>query len=101
MNKDAKYSLGIMREELKSEFICPEIKYAFKASIKALEKQIPKEPTKQAYIETQFDDGNDDGFQYFCPICGHIVGGYSNGFEDWIYQEKYCNECGQALRWED
>ena len=87
MNKDAKYSLGIMREELKSEFICPEIKYAFKASIKALEKQIPKEPIQI---------GDAYGVKYGkCPNCRDQVTHFVKG------KEKYCEVCGQRLLWED
>lgn len=37
---DYKYSLDIMRGQLENKYISPEIKYAFKASIEALEKQI-------------------------------------------------------------
>lgn len=40
--KDYKYSLEIMKQELESKYICPEIKYAFNASIEALEKQLPE-----------------------------------------------------------
>lgn len=36
---DYKYSLEIMKQELKNKYISPEIKYAFQASIKALKKQ--------------------------------------------------------------
>lgn len=39
---DYKYSIEIMKQELKNKLICPEVKYAFKASIEALEKQISK-----------------------------------------------------------
>lgn len=44
----------------------------------ALEKQIPKEP-----IEAQLD--------YNCPICGW----------EYLTTERYCPECGQALKWGD
>lgn len=44
--KDYKYSLDIMKQELNSKWICKEVKYAFKASIEALGKQIPKKTTK-------------------------------------------------------
>jgi len=32
------YSLNIMKQELNNKYICPEVKYAFKMSIKALEE---------------------------------------------------------------
>ena len=38
--KDVKYSLAIMQEEVKNQYISPEIKYAFETSIEALESQI-------------------------------------------------------------
>lgn len=44
--KDYKYSLEIMKQELESKYICPEIKYAFNASIEALEKQLQKDVRK-------------------------------------------------------
>ena len=36
---DAKYALEIMKHELGNKYISPEIRYAFKASVEALEKQ--------------------------------------------------------------
>jgi len=37
------YTLDIMKQEINNKYICPEVKYAFKMSIEALEKQIAKE----------------------------------------------------------
>lgn len=81
--KDAKYSLEIMIEEVKNKYISPEIKYAFNASIEALEKQIPM----MAYFE--YDD------EFVCPACDFKDDGYD------VKTLKVCPECGQALKWGD
>lgn len=62
---DYKYALDIMEQELKSQYICPEVKYAFKASIKALEKQIAKENanksrTIQEFVQNLINTHKDD-----------------------------------------
>ena len=49
-------------------------------AIKALEKQIPKKP-----IEKEFHNMP----HCSCPIC---EGGL-------YYEQEYCDECGQALKW--
>lgn len=51
---------------------------AYKSAIKALEKQMPKKP-----IEANIDCN--------CPICGW----------EYLTDELYCPNCGQALKWED
>lgn len=50
-------------------------------AIKALERQIPKEPAHK--------DGD-----YFCQVCGTYCGNVHEGMQ------KYCDECGQALKWD-
>ena len=40
--RDYAYALEIMKQELENKYISPEIKYAFEASIEALEKQMSK-----------------------------------------------------------
>ncbi|HZJ98401.1 MAG TPA: hypothetical protein VFC79_00255 [Tissierellaceae bacterium] len=79
--RDSQYSLEIMEEELSNKYISPEIKYAFKNSIKALEKQIP---LQVGDIHGDYDP------QYYCMICGEIT-----RFE----HQKYCIQCGQRLGW--
>ena len=49
---------------------------AVKMGMAALEKQIPKEPIKAIY-------------NCNCPVCGF----------EYLTDEKYCQECGQALKW--
>jgi len=73
--KDYKYSLNIMKQELNSKWICPEVKYAFKSSIEALEKQIPQQVIKTEQIKSR------------CPVCGIS--------SDW----HYCPNCGQRLKY--
>ena len=62
-------------------------------SIKALEKQISKEPEYEA-------DGYADGelvYDYAkCPICGH---NFEYEINDWGC--NYCSNCGQKLEWSD
>ena len=54
--------------------------------IDALEKQIPKEPTK-------------DGRKYFCLDCRGSVGEVV--FDETIYGMFFCSNCGQKINWED
>ena len=75
---DFKYTLEIMREELNNNYICPEVKYAFNASIEALEKQIPKKVT----------------YEGFCPNCRTQYPMYPP------FSNKYCSNCGQKLDWD-
>ena len=49
-------------------------------AIEALEKQIPKKPV------------DCDG--YYCPNCGARVDDDGRG-----YEQPYCMECGQAIKW--
>lgn len=79
--KDYKYALEIMQQELKNQFICPEVKYAFEASIEALEKQIPQR-TDDITAVNKFGR---------CPICMNIVS---------PFRIKFCSECGQKLQWD-
>ena len=48
-------------------------------AIKALERQMPKEPAHK--------DGD-----YFCQVCGTYCGNVHDGMQ------KYCDECGQRLK---
>lgn len=60
---------------------------ALDMAIEALEKQIPRKTVEQG-----------DGIDYNCPACGRYVG-YIDAMA-WETQ-KYCGECGQALKWAD
>ena len=51
--------------------------------IDALEKQIPQKTNTKFY--------NDGSAEYICPICEGAVND----------DQKFCDECGQALYWED
>lgn len=55
-------------------------------AVKALEKQIPKEPFYTA------DDDTCLSFHYECPVCGMRL---SKGIL------KYCGECSQRIDWSE
>ena len=63
-------------------------------AIKALEKQIPKNPLKQKFgfcdLVGFFD------FRLVCPECEQPIARYFNKKE---YKPRYCHNCGQALDW--
>ena len=52
---------------------------------KALEKQIPKKPTRGKYGHTE------------CACCGWVVESFCGDLE----QYPFCPNCGQAIDWED
>lgn len=61
-------------------------------AIKALEKQIPKEPD---LIGDGYDDnGNLVYDTWICPCC-------ETQYELYYDDYKFCPECGQALDWSD
>lgn len=72
-------------------------RYYMGLAVKALERQIPKKPKKQPYMQKEFDSGT----EYLCPNCELLVGGYSDDLEDWCGQHDYCEDCGQKLDWEE
>ena len=67
---------------------CKGSDYAFSAiaeAQKALEKQIPKKPTRGKYGHTE------------CACCGWIVESFCGDLE----QYPFCPHCGQAIDWRD
>ena len=87
--KDYKYALEIIRQEIKSSYICPEVKYAFEANIEALEKQIPKKPIIERWSPS------------LCPSCKEEL---SESMGDGYYKHwtsKNICDCGQKLKWDD
>lgn len=89
---DYKYSLDIMEQELNSKWICPEIKYALKASIEALGKQIPQRPTHLT-VKNDIKIGNFI-FHKGCKI-------YRCKCKEWVgYKDPFCKHCGQKLKWD-
>ena len=56
-----------------------ELETIYDMAIKALERQMPKEPAHK--------DGD-----YFCQVCGTYCGNVHDGMQ------KYCDECGQRLK---
>lgn len=65
-----------------------------RVAIKALEKQIPKKPSKLTdtlLIET--------GWAYKCPTCGLACG--ENKYHLEVTEDEfYCTQCGQKLDWD-
>lgn len=61
---------------------------AFEIALVNLEKKIPKKPR---FRHTKKFDGYNDGW---CPFCGDYV-------QEYEYDKKYCQECGQALDWSE
>ena len=83
--KDYKYSLEIMKAELKNEYICPEVKYAFKASIEALEKQILRNP------KVMKEPMGNENFWWYCGHCG--------ASRHTACRSNYCGHCGGKVDW--
>ena len=63
-------------ERIRNEAICK--------AVEALEKQIPKKPTRGKYGHTE------------CACCGWIVESFCGDLE----QYPFCPNCGQAIDWE-
>lgn len=65
-------------------------------AISALEKQIPKKPTKNGGLEEDIKIGNaifkkETSVLPKCPDCG-----------GWLRpMQKYCSDCGKAIDWSD
>ena len=59
-------------------------KECLKTAIQALEKQIPKKPSKCLSFTTSL---------FICPTCGRK--------QPIMYEQYYCKECGQKLDWSD
>ena len=64
-------------ERIRNEAICK--------AVEALEKQIPKKPTRGKYGHTE------------CACCGWIVESFCGDLEKY----PFCPNCGQAIDWED
>ena len=58
---------------------------AIDMAIYALEKQIPKKPTRGKYGHTE------------CACCGWVVESFCGDLE----QYPFCPNCGQAIYWEE
>lgn len=91
MIRDSQYSLEIMEQELNNKYICPEIKYAFKNSIQALNKQISTKVIETPAYQSYYSAGDES--EVLCPNCEEEL--------DIDNQTKCCCECGQKLDWGD
>lgn len=71
-------------------------------AIKAMKKQISKKPIENFYGQNCGEDDYDEGYVYSCPACEieHEVGRYSKSYEIWLWQENYCQKCGQKINWD-
>lgn len=75
-------------------FSWEEMKEVRDIAIEALEKQVPKKPTKLEYKLLL-----DMGWIYRCPACGCACG--ENKYHPEVTQDDmYCTQCGQKLDWE-
>lgn len=64
---------------------CRKHNNAISMAIEALEKQMPKKPTRGKYGHTE------------CACCGWIVESFCGDLE----QYPFCPNCGQAIDWEE
>lgn len=64
---------------------CRKHNKAISMAIEALEKQMPKKPTRGKYGHTE------------CACCGWIVESFCGDLE----QYPFCPNCGQAIDWEE
>ena len=71
----------------KKDFYDTEFESSLALAIEALEKQIPKKPTR-----TRGKYGHTE-----CACCGWIVESFCGDLE----QYPFCPNCGQAIDWED
>lgn len=70
---------------------------AFGIACKALEKQTPKEPKKEPmYAGNAFESWD----KYNCPNCNNFLHSETREFISKYKIPKYCNKCGQAIKWE-
>ena len=65
-----------------------EQKEAFQMAIHVLEKQVPMKVK---------NSGERIPFEWYCPACGELL--CDDGYKD--TDIKYCDQCGQALDWEN
>lgn len=65
----------------------PEYVEALRMSVEALEKQIPKKPIEQRYVNYEIENE----LIGHCPSCQLRW--------DVAYWQRYCSNCGQKLDW--
>lgn len=71
-----------------------DITVALETAIEALKKQIARKPIKETLKLTDIQD-------FYCPSCKKRIISKLDG--EWLSGrlQKYCDNCGQALRWGD
>ncbi len=98
---DINYSINIMKQELENKYISPEILYAFKASIVALDKQTPKKTIERQFNDLDCGELYEEGYTFYCPECENEVGATSLTFKEVDWKTEYCCDCGKRLDWSD
>lgn len=90
-NEDAIKTINIAAAEVEWDYPM-DYQVAFEMAIDALEKHIPKKPTKtKIAILNKSPEAISWESIHCCPRCESNL----------APQYKYCPQCGQALNWED
>lgn len=63
-----------------------ELKDAMQMALDALRKREPVPAVKKKAMNRIY--------LYFCPSCGKLL-------NEFVAKPKFCNECGQAIKWEE
>ena len=69
----AKEALESLKFEVYEEGHCSYIEEEIGVAIAALEKQIPKKPTKDRMGRIQCVNGHNLPAQRYCPMCGQLI----------------------------
>lgn len=56
-----------------------------------------REAVKKQKLKTPGRTGMDEQDCYICPNCGADIG----SIDDYFPRDRYCHECGQAIKWEN
>lgn len=80
---------------------------ALSEAVKALEKEIPKEPVEEYIFRGAFREhlkkhapDMADSTDYKCPVCGRRIriGKENNSYGR---RDNFCQRCGQAINWSE
>jgi hypothetical protein len=96
--RDHKYAIEIMKQELGNKYISPGIKYAFEASIEALEKQMNNGwiPVSERLPEV-FNENTSE--TVLITDGNWIAMGFINNNQQWLFAE--CSNKGTDIDWTD
>lgn len=91
INRIVSIKRHLIQPQLWSRLEIQDMQYALDEAIKALEKQVPKQPqiiaNKYPY---RYSDVRDDPYDTVCPACGEELDEF----------EHHC-KCGQLIDWSD